>query len=238
MDNRKKFVDFSANKYMRDIRRIKDVGNVDQIELVRKAKGGNIEARNSLIEMNLKFVAQKARERVNVDVELSDLITCGVEGMIIAIKNFDDTKGVQFLTYAGPWIEAKMQEAISKERTHISREPSFSPMYDLEDCECSNNVPSDDYDSYINAESSIGVYETEYKLEHQRKFITEMMTCLTPRERDVITMYYGLNDTDECELPAIAKVLGVSSERARKIKESAVHKLRSKAVGKYAYSDI
>ena len=62
MDNRKKFVDFSANKYMRDIRRIKDVGNVDQIELVRKAKGGNIEARNSLIEMNLKFVAQKGNE--------------------------------------------------------------------------------------------------------------------------------------------------------------------------------
>lgn len=224
---------------MRDIRRLKDAGDADQVELVRRAKVGDADARNRLIEMNLKFVAQKARERVNVDVELSDLITCGVEGMLTAIKNFDDTKGVQFLTYAGPWIEAKMQEAVWKERIHIAREPSFSPLNETDDYKCVNTVPYDaDYDNYINAESDIGVYETEYKLEHQREFITEMMTCLTPRERKVISMYYGLNDTDECELPVIANVLGISSERARKIKESAVHKLRSEAVGKYTYNDI
>lgn len=217
---------------MRDIRKLKDVKSDEQKELVRRAKTGDIAARNKLIEANMKFIAQKARGYVSEYVPLYDLIVSGMDGVIKAIDKYDESKETKFLTCAGWWIESAIQKTVQKEASHLYHECRVGDQFG------DDNGISKETRAYYNAEADYGAGEINNKMHIQRDMITDMFSVLTPREQQVLTMCFGLNDQKECDMGTIAKTIGVTSERVRKIKDFAIHKLRSEAVGKYTEDDI
>jgi RNA polymerase primary sigma factor len=90
----------------------------EEIELAQAAERGDLEAKERLINSNLRLVVSNARRYMRQDLNLLDLIQEGILGLIRASEKFDWRKGYKFSTYATFWIRQAIQRALeSKERT-------------------------------------------------------------------------------------------------------------------------
>ena len=90
-------------------------------DLIKKAQAGDIEARNKIIEHNMKLIYKYATKYAPMSqhVEVSDLVSAGCIGMIRAIEKFKFDMGTKFSTYAVPWVKQAMTRTISKDDTTI-----------------------------------------------------------------------------------------------------------------------
>lgn len=114
--------------YLEDIRNYEILKKDEEIELLKKAKAGDNEAKNKLIVSNLRLVVNVAKNYVNRGLSLIDLISEGNFGLIYAIEKFDMNKGFRFSTYAVWWIKQSITKAIICKGRGI-RIPSYK--YDL-----------------------------------------------------------------------------------------------------------
>jgi RNA polymerase primary sigma factor len=90
----------------------------EEVELAKGVERGDLEAKNTLINSNLRLVVSNARRYMRQDINLLDLIQEGILGLIRAAEKFDWRKGYKFSTYATFWIRQAIQRALeSKERT-------------------------------------------------------------------------------------------------------------------------
>lgn len=118
----------SISYYLEDIRKYRILEKDEEIELLKKAKTGDIEAKNELILCNLRLVVNIAKNYMNRGLSLIDLISEGNFGLIYAIEKFDIDKGFRFSTYAVWWIKQSITKAIICKGRGI-RIPSYK--YDL-----------------------------------------------------------------------------------------------------------
>ncbi|WP_291259242.1 sigma-70 family RNA polymerase sigma factor [Fusobacterium sp.] len=114
--------------YLEDIRKYDVLDKNEEIELLKKAKAGDNEAKNRLILCNLRLVVNIAKSYTNRGLSLIDLISEGNFGLIYAIEKFDIDKGFRFSTYAVWWIKQSINKAIICKGRGI-RIPSYK--YDL-----------------------------------------------------------------------------------------------------------
>lgn len=117
----------SINQYFRDISRIKLLTFEEEKDLARQIKLGNEEAREKLINSNLRFVVSVAKQYQDKGVLLLDLINEGNIGLIHAAETFDETKGFRFISYAVYWIRQAILAALT-EQSHIIHIP-FNKYY-------------------------------------------------------------------------------------------------------------
>ena len=90
--------------YLSDIARSCPLSTEDETALARRIRKGDDNARNQLVEANLRFVVRVAKEYQNRGVALADLISAGNVGLITAAERFDEGKGFKFISYAVWWI--------------------------------------------------------------------------------------------------------------------------------------
>ena len=102
----------SANIYLGDIGKIPLLTFDEEKELSKQVAAGSIEARNRLVEANLRFVIFIAKKYMGRGVSLQDLIQVGNEGLISAAERFDASRGCRFITYAYHWIRNNIQREI------------------------------------------------------------------------------------------------------------------------------
>lgn len=114
--------------YLEDIRKYDILDKDEELELLKEAKAGNLEAKNRLILCNLRLVVNIAKSYINRGLSLIDLISEGNFGLIYAIEKFDIDKGFRFSTYAVWWIKQSINKAIICKGRGI-RIPSYK--YDL-----------------------------------------------------------------------------------------------------------
>lgn len=108
----------SLDKYLQDIGRGELITADEEAELARKARTGDINARNRLCKANLRFVVSVAKQYQNQGLDLPDLINEGNLGLIKAAQRFDETRGFKFISYAVWWIRQTILQAIAdKSRT-------------------------------------------------------------------------------------------------------------------------
>lgn len=177
-----------------------------------------VRAKEILIEHNLRLVAHIAKKYQNVDEEMEDMISIGTIGLIKAIDSFDAGKG-KLSTYASRCIDNELLMFLrAKKKT--SREVSlYEPIgTDREGNEINllDIIEQDQIDV-------IDRMEAEDKLSRLSGLIHER---LSDREREIITLRYGLTSEYEVTQREIGRKLGISRSYVSRIEKRALEKLR------------
>ena len=116
--------------YWREIKETQPLTRKQEFELFTAWKSGDEEARQQIIEANLRFVVSVARDYKDYGLSLVELISEGNYGLLEAVKRFDETRGFKFITYAVWWIRQAILKALA-EQGKIAR-PPMSQINDMQ----------------------------------------------------------------------------------------------------------
>lgn len=108
--------------YLNEIRKIPLLSHEEETDLAIKASQGDLDARNKIVQSNLRFVVNVAKQYRNRGLDFEDLISEGNIGLLNAIEKFDANKGYHFISYAVWWIRQAINRAIN-EKGHAIRLP-------------------------------------------------------------------------------------------------------------------
>ena len=180
---------------------------------------GDLEAKHILIERNLRLVAHVIKKYQHLDEDMEDLISIGTIGLIKAIVTFNPDKNNKLGTYAARCIENEILMMLrSKKKT--SREVSlYEPI--------GTDREGNEIQLYDIIETSEDDAQTKIALKDDIKTLYDKLeSVLSPRERLVLKMRYGLYNQEEYTQREIAKQLGISRSYVSRIENSAIEKLR------------
>ena len=183
---------------------------------LEKLQQGSFEARNKLIEHNLRLVAHVVRKYETSGEDMEDLISIGTIGLIKAIKTYNNDRGVRLATYAARCIENEVLMHLRNIRKLRQEVSIYDPIgYDKE----GNEISLMDV---LTSDSEI-LDIIEAKMQGEK--VKDKMDTLSSREREVIEMRYGLfNGLKETQRD-IARNLGISRSYVSRIEKRAVNKL-------------
>lgn len=190
------------------------------IQVLKEGEGKAVsEAREILIERNLRLVAHIAKKYQNVDEDMEDLISIGTIGLIKAVGSFDVSKGSRLATYAARCIDNELLMLLrSKKKT--SREVSlYEP------------IGTDKEGNEINLLDIIEQEQEEVvdriELSDNIKKLAQLVEqLLDEREKEIIKMRYGLLTGEEITQREIGQMLGISRSYVSRIEKRALLKLR------------
>lgn len=225
--------------YYDELKKYKPLSKSKEKRLLKKCKKGSLEAKNELLEANLRFVFDIAKHYTGRGVPMSDLISEGNIGLIKAVDKFDESNNVKFISYAVWWIRQAMQESINKRKsvTFVEISPNNEDI-----SENSDKLLKDENDDVVyNSECSYSIESEDIKKETtqaQKEAVAKLLVSLSDRERDIIENYYGINDKKELTLSDIGNKYNLTSERVRQIKKQALKKLRSKILLLDGFEDL
>ena len=112
----------SLDKYLLEIGKIDLISAEEEVELAKKIRKGDLDARDRLINANLRFVVSVSKQYQHQGLSLPDMINEGNLGLIKAAERFDETRGFKFISYAVWWIRQSILQAIA-EQVRIVRLP-------------------------------------------------------------------------------------------------------------------
>ena len=225
--------DFSdcVKTYYQDLKRYHPISKEKERELLSLAKDGDIDARNQIINANLRFDFDIAKKYRNHGVDISDLISAGNRGMFKAIDKFDLSQDVKFFSYAVWWIRQHMMKEIEIQKERDNTESSFDDVFPSDNSHQDNIYCEDENeDYYVNdvSEGDADFYEMNEEQEQKHFVVEKLLARLDDRERIVISKYFGIeDDSDGHNLDEISKDLNLSTERVRQLKVKAINRMRA-----------
>lgn len=202
----------------------KPLSKEEEIEWTNKLSQGDKEARDVLINHNLRLVAHIVK-KYNNSLEADDLISVGTIGLIKAIDSFDNSKGYLLSTYASRCIENEILMLIRANKKHkdsVSLNTVLSPKVDSDEMELANLIPSEDEEDVFHQ------IETECLMQDVMK---EMDKSLTEMEREIIKYRYGLCGYELKTQKEVADIFNISRSYISRI-ETRVLKILQKKLSK------
>ena len=189
-----------------------------EAELLEKSRNGDDDARNELIEHNLRLVAHIVKKYYNTGADQDDMISIGTIGLIKAVSTFNADKGIHLATYASRCIENEILMFFRNQKK-TAQDVFISDPIDTD--KDGNTLTLIDV---IADKSDIAdEIDTKIKVEKLRVILP---VCLSERERLIIEMRYGLCGREELTQREIAKKLNISRSYVSRIEKSALEKLR------------
>ncbi len=189
-------------------------------ELFAKMKGGDEAARTKLIEHNLRLVAHIVRKYYFSSKNQDDLISIGSIGLVKAIDSFDHTNGTRFATYGAKCIQNEILMYFRAQKK-LANEVSINETIDID----RDGNPLT-YEDIISTDDTIAE-DIDRKL-HTSKAVRLVKEILSPRERKIIVMRYGLDNLPAMTQRDVAKMLGISRSYVSRIEKGALEKLLEK----------
>ena len=183
------------------------------------AEDGDIHARDKLIEHNLRLVVFLAKKYENTRVDLEDLVSIGTIGLIKGINTFSREKNIKLATYASRCIDNEILMYLRKTKkmkTEVSIDASLSLDAD------GNELHLEDI---LGTDSDIVTKSIEQDAE--KKWMIQEVMRLSPRDRDIIILRYGLLGHDELTQKEVADLLGISQSYISRIEKKVIKRLKN-----------
>ncbi len=174
--------------------------------------------RSQLVEHNLRLVVYIARKFDNTGVELDDLISVGTIGLIKAVNTFNADKKIKLATYASRCIENEILMHLRKVvrfRSDVSLDEPLNVDYDGNELVLSDVLGTDNDCVFTTIESSI-----------DEDLLQKALSVLPDRERQIMSLRFGLYGGDELTQKEVADMLGISQSYISRLEKKIVKKLR------------
>lgn len=189
----------------------------EEDECVKKAKSGDEDARNKLIEHNLRLVAHIVKKYDHRNEDMDDLISIGTIGLIKGVDSYSYKHGTRITTYCAKCIENEIL------------------MHFRSDKKNNKNISINDsvgFDKDGNEITFLDILKTprpdfalDLHLQNNLTLLKQYFNVLTEREKEIIIARYGLNNQDEITQKEIAKQLGISRSYVSRIEKRALTKI-------------
>lgn len=191
----------------------------EELEMLMRCQNGDMEARNVLIEHNLRLVVFLAKKFDNAGYDLEDLVSIGSLGLIKGIMTYKPDKNIKLATYASRCITNEILMHIRKNKNRkgdISFESALN--YDAE----GNELHLEDI---MGTDPDVVHDEIENKLAKSK--LIEALSEFSERDQEIMTMRYGLYNTEEYTQKEVADILGISQSYISRIEKKVIKKLKS-----------
>ena len=189
----------------------------EEIKYVELFLNGDNDAKNKLIEHNLRLVVFLAKKYENTGVDLEDLVSIGTIGLIKGVNTYKLGKNIKLATYASRCIDNEILMYLRKtkrKKTEISFEDSLS--FDSD----GNELHLEDV---LGTDEDIVTKPLEDRLDKQ--ILNEEVDKLNKRDREIIELRYGLNGKDELTQKEVAHLLGISQSYISRIEKKVIKRL-------------
>lgn len=215
----------ALNSYLGEIEKVGLLSEDEEFQLAVKAKNGDMEARNKLVEANSRFVVSVAKKYQGNGLELEDLISEGNIGLLIAVDKFEPEKGYKFISYAVWWIRQSIMKAIN-DKSRAVRIPSNkikdAELYEIDVCSLDTPVGEDEDSSFGDFIQSDLDIEQDVMEQALTESINGILSRFPEREREVIIRRYGLNNQKALSLKEVGDLYGLTKERIRQIEKKMI----------------
>ena len=176
------------------------------------------EARKVLIEHNLRLVVYIARRFENTGINIEDLISIGTIGLIKAINTFDSEKKIKLATYASRCIENEILMYLRKsvnQKGEISFDEPLNTDWDGNELLLSDVLGTDNDMVMRPLEDDV-----------DRQLLESAMEKLSDREKKIITMRFGLGNTEERTQKEVADMMGISQSYISRLEKRIILRLK------------
>ena len=190
----------------------------DELKYLIRAKTGDEEARKILIEHNLRLVVFLAKKYENTTYDIEDLVSIGSIGLIKGINTYKIDKNIKLATYASRCISNEILMFLRKnkrKKAEVSLEDALN--YDAEGNELHlEDILGTDADLVPN----------EYEKQVDKEILSKEIEDLQDRDKEIMTLRYGLNNTKEYTQKEVAEILGISQSYISRIEKKVIRKLK------------
>lgn len=194
------------------------LGAQEEAEALVKCAAGDEDARNLLIEHNLRLVVYIARKFENTGVGLEDLISIGTIGLIKAVGTFKTDKQVKLATYASRCIENEILMHLRKvagQRAEVSFDEPLSSDWDGNELLLSDILGTE-------PDSVLRPIEDDV----DRELLLRALVKLPPREQQIISLRFGIGRRDTMTQKEVADLLGISQSYISRLEKRIIGRMK------------
>ena len=194
------------------------LNRAEEAELIARLEQGDAQARNKLIEHNLRLVAYIARRFENTGIHIEDLISIGTIGLIKAVGTYQPAKSIKLATYASRCIENEILMYLRKTANQKS-EMSFDEPLNT-DWDGNELLLSD----ILGTDEDLVVQPLEADVD--RQLLRQALERLEEREKHIITLRFGLDGRRECTQKEVADLLGIPQSYISRLEKRIIARLK------------
>lgn len=190
----------------------------EEQELLERLMEKDIEAKNILIERNLRLVVYIAKKFENSGVNIEDLISIGTIGLMKAINSYKLDKNIKLATYASRCIENEILMYLRKNnkiKTEISIDEPINTDSEGNDLSLADILGTDNDSIFKSVEEN-----------DNKKVLLEAIKKLNDREKTIMQLRYGFNGVDELTQKEVADKLGISQSYISRIEKKVINSLK------------
>jgi RNA polymerase primary sigma factor len=248
----------SLQLFLKDIGKVRLLTAQEEVDLAKRIERGDLDAKQKMVESNLRLVVSIAKNYRNQGLPFLDLIQEGTLGLVRAAEKFDYRKGFKFSTYATWWIRQAIARALADKArtiripvhvveklnkigraerklvTELGREPTAEEIAEV------TGIEPEEVESIkrsaqapVSLEKPVGdEEESEYERAAEiltKEALREALENLSYRERRVLELRYGLGGEHPRTLDEVGRTFNVTRERIRQIENQSLKKLQSLA---------
>ena len=190
----------------------------EEKELLEKLMKKDTEAKNILIERNLRLVVYIAKKFENSGVNIEDLVSIGTIGLMKAINSYDLSKNIKLATYASRCIENEILMYLRKNnkiKAEISIDEPINTDSEGNDLSLADILGTDNDSIFKHVEES-----------DNKKVLIKAIKKINKREKTIMQLRYGFNGLDELTQKEVADKLGISQSYISRIEKKVINNLK------------